>query len=113
MQKIFHALSFVCSGDGVCDLLRAVSCDARSHVRAVPHRGGLQHQRGLVDRGHGPDQLPLHPRQQPLQPEVLLRALALVDLPDAGHPGRGPLQVVQDCHAWAQQISPLKVNKTY
>ena len=39
----------------------------------------MQHQRGLPDGQPGPQQLPVHPPEQPLQPEVLLRALGLVD----------------------------------
>ena len=32
-------------------------------------------------------------RKQPVQPEVLLRSVAVVDLPHADHHGRNPLQV--------------------
>ena len=40
-------------------------------------------------------------RKQPVQPEVLLRSVAVVDLPHADHHGRNPLQVNISSH-WSK-----------
>ena len=71
------------------------------------------------NRGAGQEQLPLHPRQQPLQPEVLLRPLALVSSPSppptealAMFANQGTSYPRHPLFAWSLSQTPLRISAT-